>query len=520
MTSFQDAIQLEIANNFFAAIAEEMGHTLMRSAFSPNIKERRDFSCAIFDTRGRMIAQAAHIPVHLGSAPLSVQAVASALKLDRGQHGIVNDPFSGGTHLPDITLVTPIFAPGGTEPSFYAANRAHHADVGGSTPGSMPLTTDMADEGVCIPPSVLTPELEADFLAKVRGPQERQGDLQAQRAANEVGVRQMESWIAAQGLDAVEQSVEALVAWSTRLMADVLQKLPDGTYCAEGLLDGDGLDHRDIPIRVSIEIQGTTMVVDYTQSGDQVPGPLNAVRAIAVSAVHYVLRCLAPQGMPSNDGFMSLVEIKTRPGSVVDALSPAPVGAGNVETSQRLVDVLLLALSPALPDTIPASSCGTMSNILFGGNTASGGSFTYYETIGGGSGASAAGPGASGIQTHMTNTLNTPVEALEHAVPVRIEAYRTRPDSGGKGQHRGGDGIERVYHFLNEAEVTLIGERHIHPAPGAQGGGPGSLGSHRVEGSMKKNLPGKIQIQVQPGDTLFVLTPGGGGFGPHSVPED
>jgi N-methylhydantoinase B len=515
MSSAERAIALEVANHLFASIAEEMGVALMRTAMSPNIKERRDFSCALFDGRGRMLAQAAHIPVHLGSAPLSVAAVREAVALGPTEHGIVNDPFAGGTHLPDITLASPVFAPGGSEAVFWVANRAHHADVGGTAPGSMPLATHIDEEGFRIPPQRLTPELEARFLAAVRAPEERRGDLLAQKAANAIGRRRLEALLAERGADSLTEHIGALFEWSERLMADVLDALPAGRWSWDDVLDGDGLGATAIPICVDVERASDGLTFDFSRSADQVPGPVNAVRAIAVSAVHYALRCLAPDEMPSNDGLMNRVRVVTRPGSVVDALPPAAVGAGNVETSQRITDVVFGALSRALPGRIPAASCGTMNNLLFGGQTDDGREFTYYETVAGGAGASAQGPGASAIQTHMTNTLNTPVEALEHVYPVRVEAYELRPGSGGRGQHRGGDGVTRRYRFLCSAEVTVIGDRRTSRPFGLEGGEPGAPGEqwHVPYGDEPVPLPAKVQLTVHAGDELVVSSPGGGGFG-------
>ncbi len=508
-----DAVALEITNNLFAAIAEEMGHALMRSAFSANIKERRDFSCAIFDSRARMIAQAAHIPVHLGSAPLSVQAVLEKLTLQPGESAIVNDPYAGGTHLPDITVVTPVFV--GETALFHVASRAHHADVGGATPGSMPLATHIDQEGVRIPPSVWTPALEADFLSQVRGPHERAGDLRAQRAANHVGVQRLHALVSERGEAVLESQMDALFAWSRRIMARTFASLPRGTWSATELLDDDGCGTRDIPITVHIHLEGDRIRVDFRESADQVKGPLNAVRAITVSAVHYVFRCLGPATLPSNDGFMQDILIQTRPGSVVDALPPAAVNAGNVETSQRIVDALLSALAPALPDRIPAASAGTMTNFLFGGTLPSGAQFTHYETLPGGSGAGPTWSGESAVQTHMTNTLNTPIEALEHAVPVQVLESRIRRGSGGKGRHAGGDGLERVVRFLEPAEATVLAERHVHAPQGLAGGGPGACGEtwHITAEGKRHRLPAKCTIQLAPGEALRIATPGGGGHG-------
>jgi N-methylhydantoinase B len=497
-----------------------MGHALMRSAFSANIKERRDFSCAIFDSQARMIAQAAHIPVHLGSAPMSVQAVVDSLTLQPGESAIVNDPYAGGTHLPDITIVTPVFL--GEFSAYYVASRAHHADVGGATPGSMPLAEHIDEEGVRIPPSVWTPELEADFLSRVRGPHERAGDLRAQRAANLVGVKRLKALVASRGEELVASQIDALFAWSRRIMARTFSALPRGTWSATEHLDGDGLGTFDIPITVHIRLDGERVVVDFRQSADQVRGPMNAVRAITVSAVHYVFRCLGPTTLPSNDGFMEDIEVLTRSGSVVDAMFPAAVNAGNVETSQRIVDVLLAALAPALPEQIPAASCGTMTNFLFGGTLPSGKQFTHYETLPGGSGAGPGWNGESAVQTHMTNTLNTPIEALEHTVPVQIVHSRIRRGSGGDGRYTGGAGLEREVRFLAPVEVTVLAERQRHSPPGLAGGGDGAPGEtwHIHANGEAHRLPAKVTTHLEPGEAIRIATPGGGGHGsPVDPPE-
>jgi N-methylhydantoinase B len=515
MTWLLDPAELEVWNHRFDAIAEEMGMVLMRAAFSSNIKERRDYSCAIFTREGRMLAQAAHIPVHLGSAPLSVQAVAAAVSLGPGQVGIVNDPFAGGTHLPDITLVEPLFTKGERAPVLWVANRAHHADVGGSAPGSMPLCTRLEDEGFVIGPQLLTPELETSFLAAVRQPEERRGDLRAQRAANERGILRLAELCEERGRDELEAGARALFEWSKRWMERVFSRFPPGRFAFEDWLDDDGLGSGPIRLAVELWVQDGRLHVDFRGCQEQVPGPMNAVRSIVVSCVHYVLRCLAGPGLPSNDGFMELVDIHTTPGTVVDALPGAAVGAGNVETSQRLTDVLLGALAKAFPEQIPAASCGSMNNVLFGGRDGTGRGFTYYETIAGGSGAGPGHRGESGVHTHMTNTWNTPAEALEHSYPVRLLEYRLREGSGGAGAFRGGDGIVRRYRFLDAAEVTLIGCRHHRGAYGLAGGHAGQPGRFALmdPAGAERVLPSKVQFSVAPGSELIIETPGGGGFG-------
>lgn len=504
-----NAIELEIFRNIFASIAEEMGATLMRSAFSPNIKERRDYSCAVFDAEGGMVAQAAHIPVHLGSTPMSVRAALDAFgALAPAQHVVSNDPYSGGTHLPDITVVSPVHDAAG-ELRFLVANRAHHADVGGIAPGSLPISSSVDDEGIRIPPTLWSAELEAAICSASRTPKERRGDLAAQLAANRRGAARLAQWMERPGFVA---AAKALQDHSEAFMRNVLQALPSGEWIAEDVMDGDGFDAVDIPIRCRLVLRGGSALVDFGGSSPQVRGPVNVPRAVTVSAVMYAFRCLAPADLPSNAGYMRCIDVRTEPGSLVDALEPAAVAAGNVETSQRITDVVFAALAQAMPERIPASSAGTMNNVLVG----RGGDdpFAYYETIAGGAGGGPSRPGATAIQTHMTNTLNTPVEALEHAYPMRMVEYAIREGSGGEGRHRGGDGVVRHYEFLSPATVTVVTERRRRGPPGAAGGGDGAPGENWLHrGETSEELPAKSTFEVSPGDRLEVRTPGGGGWG-------
>ncbi|MBN2083500.1 hydantoinase B/oxoprolinase family protein [bacterium] len=514
-----DAVELEVFKHLLAAIAEEMGGRLMRSAFSPNIKERRDFSCALFDAGGSLLAQAAHIPVHLGAMPLSVQAVLAAFPAGlqaAGDMYVVNDPYAGGTHLPDITVVAPCRLPGENGPRFFVANRAHHADIGGISPGSMPLSRSIDEEGLRIAPRRLD-AATIDWIAGAsRTPDERRGDLRAQVAALELGRRRIEELCAKHGSELVECRGRELIAYTERLMRRVIDSIPDGAYVFADRLDGDGTGVEDIVIRCRLAISGDRAVVDFRDSADQVPGPVNAVRAITVSAVNYVFSCLGPAALPSNAGVMRPVEVLTRPGSVLEAQAPAAVAAGNVETSQRIVDVLLGALSQALPDVIPAASCGSMNNLAIGGfDPRHDTDFAYYETLAGGAGAGPHRDGLPAVHTHMTNTLNTPVEAVEHAYPLRLAEYRIRTGSGGAGQQRGGDGVVRSYVFDHVAELTLLTERRRHAPYGLAGGLAGEAGRNvllSADGS-RRELPGKCRIQVMPGDRLEIATPGGGGWG-------
>ena len=513
------AIELAIFHHLFAAIAEEMGAKLMRSAFSPNIKERRDFSCAVFDAHGRMLAQAAHIPVHLGSMPLSVQAVLKRFPLEAMRPGsvyVLNDPFAGGTHLPDITVTQPVFIPGTDLPPLLVANRAHHADIGGASAGSMPLCESIDEEGLRLQPQELTGAVLDQICTASRTPDERRGDLRAQLAALNVGKVRLSALCAKYSLAEVLTRGEQLIAYTARLIQSLITALPDGVFEFSDYLDGDGFSDEPVRLHCAVRITGEQAECDFSGCAPQVRGPVNAVRAITVSTVNYVFRCLAGTDVPMNAGVLEPINIVTQHGTVVDALPPAAVAAGNVETSQRLVDVLLGALAQACPQLIPAASCGSMNNIASGGiDPRTGRAFTYYETIGGGAGGGPEREGSSGVHTHMTNTLNTPVEALEHAHPFRIARYSLRNASGGAGRHPGGDGLIRSYAFDAAATVTILSERRARGPYGLAGGEPGQSGRNmlkRTDGS-RVELPGKVELTVAPGDELTIKTPGGGGWG-------
>ncbi len=530
-----DAVTLEIFKHLFASVAEEMGVTLGRTGYSPNIKERRDYSCAVFLGDGRMLAQAAHIPVHLGAMPASVQAaIAHTAPFVPGDLIALNDPYLGGTHLPDITLVSPIFIPEGGQtppgmPDFFVASRAHHADVGGMSPGSMPLATELYQEGLIIPPIRLAEggrlnQAALDLIVRnSRTPNERRGDLAAQRAAHEIGTRRLLEIVARYGLEEVKRQAEALIAYAERLTRATLAMLPEGVYTFEDVLDDDGISEEPVPIRVAITIERGEMTVDFTGSAPAVRGSVNAVSAIVHSAVSYVVRCVVGANLPMNHGVLVPLKVIIPPGSVLDPGPPHAVAGGNVETSQRIVDVLYGALAQALPDLIPAASQGTMNNLSFGGiDPRSGASFAYYETMGGGAGAGPQGDGASGIHCHMSNTLNTPIEALEFALPVRVRRYALRHGSGGAGGHRGGDGLIRELEFLAPARVTILSERRKRAPYGLAGGSPGQPGANILipgDGSPPRSLPGKVSLDVQAGDVLRIETPGGGGWG-TILPED
>jgi N-methylhydantoinase B len=513
-----DPISLAVFRSLFASVAEEMGVTLQRASFSPNIKERLDFSCAVFDAEARMIAQAAHIPVHLGSMPASVAAAIGATeaagKLARGDVILLNDPYHGGTHLPDVTMVSPVFV--GDAPRFFVASRAHHADVGGMSPGSLPLSTDLYQEGIIIPPLKLADAgrrneaVLALITANSRAPDERMGDLEAQLAAQRIGEGRLRALVEEHGEARVQAHAEALMAYAERMVEATIARIPPGTYRCEDVLEGD-VD--PIPIRCMIHINGHRMEVDFTGSSPQAAGNLNAVEAVVRSATWYCVRLLAEEDVPVNHGCFVPVTVVAPPHSVLSPDFPAAVAAGNVETSQRIVDVVLGALAQALPDRIPAASQGTMNNVTIGG-TADGRPFVFYETIGGGHGGGPLAEGLSGRHSHMTNTRNTPVEALEGDLPLRIEAYELRNGSGGGGQHRGGDGIRRTYRFTAPATVTINSQRRRAGPYGLRGGEPGQPGRNLlIRDGSERLLEGMVTLEVEAGDRLVIETPGGGGWG-------
>jgi len=530
-----DPIALEIFKNLFISVAEEMGATLGRTAYSPNIKERRDFSCACFLGDGQMIAQAAHIPVHLGAMPASVRAALDAFDTwAPGDLVVLNDPYLGGTHLPDITMVSPVFVDGGAAaPPFFVASRAHHADVGGMSPGSMPLASEIYQEGLIIPPVKLveagqTVRAVLDIILRnVRTPVERRGDLAAQMAAHRVGERRLQEIVDRYGLEETLRYANGLLAYAERLARAAIRRIPEGVYAFSDEMDDDGNPDAQPSdaapggpqIRVAVTVSGGEMTADFAGSSPAVVGPLNAVRAITESATWYVARCVAGADVPANSGTFAPVRVLVPRGSILDAEPPHAVAGGNVETSQRIVDVVLGALAQALPDRIPAASLGTMNNLTIGGlDPGRGVPFAYYETVGGGAGAGPGGDGLSGVHVHMTNTLNTPVEALEYAYPFRVRRYALRPGSGGRGAHRGGDGLVREIEFLCPAAVTILSERRRTAPYGLDGGEPGARGRNvLIRDGEEQDLPGKVQFQARQGDVLSMRTPGGGGWG---QPED
>jgi N-methylhydantoinase B len=486
-------IELQLLGAAFRSIAEEMGAALVRSAFSANIKERRDCSTALFDARGRMIAQAEHIPVHLGAMP---DAVAAVMRRDPSPEDVfvLNDPYAGGTHLPDVTLVTR------TELGF-AVTRAHHADVGGREPGSMPADShELAEEGVVIPPTRLDDELLERLLAQMRNPGERRGDLRAQLAAHHLAARRVAELAARHGRDRVAAAMDELHGYSERRVRAGIAALPDGRFEATDVLEAP---EGDLELRAVVTVAGDEVEIDFAGTAPQHPGNLNCPLSVTRSACYFVVRCLVDPDVPASGGAFVPVHVDAPAGSLVNARPPAAVAAGNVETSCRIVDVLLRAFGEAVE--APAQGQGTMNNLTLGNER-----FTYYETIGGGQGACPRADGPSGVHVTMSNTLSTPTEALELAYPLRVRRHALRLGSGGAGRHRGGDGVLRELEVLESCRVSIISERRAHAPAGARGGSPGSPGRNHLNG---RELPAKVTVDVSAGDVITVETPGGGGFG-------
>jgi N-methylhydantoinase B len=485
-------IELQVLGSSLRSIAEEMGAVLVRSSFSANIKERRDCSTALFDERGRMIAQAEHIPVHLGAMP---DAVAAVMRHDpaRDEVFVLNDPYAGGTHLPDVTLVSR------TDVGF-AVTRAHHADVGGIEPGSMPADSrTLADEGVVIPPTRLDEDVLVDLISGMRNPEERRGDFRAQLAAHTLAERRLAELCERRGRDRVVAAMDELFAYSERVVRAALARLPDGRFEAHDVLEAP---EGDLAIRAAVTIDGDEIAVDFAGTVPQHPGNLNCPLSVTRSACYFVVRCLTAPDLPSSGGAFAPVSVTAPEGSLVNALPPAAVAAGNVETSGRIVDTLFAALAEALP--VPAQGQGTMNNLTFGTER-----FTYYETIGGGQGACPDADGPSAVHVTMSNTLTTPAEALELAYPLRVERHALRLGSGGAGRHRGGDGVFRELRVLEPCRFSIISERRRHAPRGAQGGEPGLPGRNFVN---DEELPSKATRSLAPGDVVRIETPGGGGF--------
>jgi N-methylhydantoinase B len=582
------ALELTIFHKLFAAVAEEMGIVLRKSAFSPNIKERRDYSCAVFTAAGELLAQAAHIPVHLGALPATLARVLPDFPLAPGDVLLLNDPYWGGTHLPDITLIAPVYlenfewragepeaprppvklptqpphkcawkngafspdfpanslplrgwgwgcggrgprplapSPNQSRPAFYLANRAHHADVGGSTPGSMPLARDLREEGVIIPPTYLyrqgvcQEEVWQELLAQMRVPAEREGDLAAQLAALTRGEERLQALAQRYGKEKLNEMSQALLTYSEAAMRSLFRDIPGGVYSFTDYLDDDGWGNEDLAVHLDLTIAGDNAFLDFSKSADQTTGGVNAVPPVVEAACYYVFLTLLAEDYPINQGCFRPLTVLTREGSLLHPRFPAPVAAGNVETSQRLVDVVLGALAQALPGLIPAASQGTMNNLAFGGvHPDTGREFTYYETLGGGTGGHPGGPGLSGLHSHMTNTRNTPVEVLEHDYPVLVERYALRENSGGAGLHPGGLGLIRDFRFLTEVSLSLLTDRRRHAPYGLAEGQPGVCGENVLvkEKGQKDTLPGKANLVLPVGSVLSLRTPGGGGWGKKS----
>jgi N-methylhydantoinase B len=517
-----DPIGTEVFRHLFSSVAEEMGVTLERTAFSPNIKERRDHSCALFDTDGRLVAQAAHIPVHLGAFPLMMRELVPRFEWAPDDVVICNDPFLGGTHLPDISVVSPVFATDGERVGF-VGSRAHHADVGGAFAGSMGPGTEIYQEGVIIPPlklyerGVRNEALFELICRNVRTPDERQGDLAAQLAANATGVRRLEELIEQYGVAELRSRSQSAAARSRAATEAWIASLSPGHYTFEDALDDDGQGNGPLPIRVKISIADGVFTADFAGTSTQQPGCVNATPAVAHSAVYYAVICLLGGGVAVNDGIFAPIRVLAPEGSLVNPRPPAAVAAGNVETSQRLVDVVFGALAQVVPERVPSASQGTMNNLSLGGVDAETGTpWAYYETLGGGSGGSPQGPGENAIHCHMSNTRNTPAEAMEYHYPLRVRRYAVREGSGGAGRNPGGEGVVREIELLQPARASLLTERRASAPYGLAGGGTGTPGRNALQSegiADDEALPAKGSIQLEAHAVIRIETPGGGGWG-------
>jgi len=511
-----DTVDLSIFSSRLDAVSDEMGAVLQRAAFSPNIRDRLDFSCAIFDANGQLCAQAAHIPVHLGSMAYAMADIVRRIDWQPGDMVIVNDPYLGGTHLPDVTVIAPLFIQG--ELLAFVTNRAHHADIGAESPGSMPISRSLEEEGLVLAPVKLVNAGQLDtalldeIVGRVRSGAAGRGDFAAQMSANRAGLGRLAELVGAAGSATFVSGLAELNDYAERLARDALSVIPDGEYRFVDYLDDDGLGHTDLAIAVTLQVRNGEVTVDFTGTAPQTPGNVNCPLSVAAAGVYYVFRCLMPAQTPACAGSFRPITLSAPPGCLVNAQRPAAVAAGNVETSSRIVDAVLGALARALPERIPAASHGSMNNLAMGhagGQTGVPG-WDYYETIGGGMGAGRHGGGLSGIQTHMTNTRNTPLEVLESSYPLRLRRYALRRGSGGAGQRRGGDGLIREFEFRAPASVTLLTERRTHAPWGLAGGEAGQPGVNRLNG---QPLLGKINLDVKEGDVLTIETPGGGGYG-------
>ncbi|MDQ3662904.1 MAG: hydantoinase B/oxoprolinase family protein [Actinomycetota bacterium] len=502
-----DPVSLSVLQSALAGIAEEMGALLVRTSYSSNIKERKDCSAALFDAAGTLVAQAEHIPVHLGAMPETVAAVALR-DPGPGDVFIVNDPFTGGSHLPDITLVSVLWHE--RERIGYAVTRAHHSDVGGMQAGSMPAdSSELFQEGIIIPPVRLVRDngIRDDvlqlILANCRTPELRRGDLRAQLAANRLAATRLDELIHRRGRATVLAGFEEVVAYGERRAREFVSRLEDGVYEASGEIEGDGNSEDDFRITASVAIEGEGLTVAFDGCAPQVAGNVNCPLAVTRAACFFALRVLLPPDMPSNEGVHRVMSVSAPERTLVNATRPAAVVAGNVETSQRIADTVLQALAQVAD--LPAQGQGTMNNLVIGGER-----WTYYETLGGGQGASSKGPGGSGVHVGMTNTLNTPIEAMELEYPLHVERYELVYGSGGEGRHRGGDGLVRVVRVMEDASLSLLADRRRHQPKGSAGGGDGSTGANLVNGS---EVAPKARARLAAGDVVEVRTPGGGGWG-------
>ena len=508
-----DPVELSIFSSRITAVCDEMGAVLRRTSFSPNIKDRLDFSCAVFDADGELCAQAAHIPVHLGSMAYAMRDIVAQVVWRHGDMVIVNDPFLGGTHLPDVTVIAPVFVH--QVLCGFIANRAHHADIGASTPGSMPISRTLDEEGMVIPPSYLLRGGAVDegllrtLTARTGNPRGAWGDFAAQVSANRTGTQRLTELVRSVGPAQYADALQALNDYAERLARSALAMIPDGEYRFTDYMDDDGQGNQDLAITACVQAARGEVRVNFDGTAAQVAGNINCPLSVAAASVYYVFRCLMPPQTPAAAGSFRSIRLQAPSGSLLNARRPAAVAAGNVETSTRIVDVICGALAQALPERIPAASHGSMNNLALGAR-GTGVDWDYYETIGGGMGAGRDGGGLSAVHTHMTNTLNTPIEVLEMFYPMRITQYGIRRGSGGAGAHRGGDGIVREYEFLAPAQATILSERRRHAPWGAQGGCDGERGANWHNGH---SLPGKVRVRLDTGDRLRIETAGGGGWG-------
>lgn len=504
-----NTIELSLFVSRIQAICREMGAILQYTAFSPNIKDRLDFSCAVFDSKGELCAQAAHIPVHLGSMAFAMKDIVRRFSWEQGDIVIFNDPFLGGTHLPDITLVAPVF--NGMDLCAFTANRAHHADIGATAPGSMPLTRSIEEEGIVISPGFLVKHNELveetihGLMANVHRPDNTRADLSAQISAVKKGVELLQKQLIQTGSVKFQALIDELNLYAERLAVTGIQDIPNGVYAFSDFMDDDGLGNSNLQIAVTLNVTDDSVSVDFNDTAAQAEGNINCPFSVTAAAVYYCFYCLMPKHTPACAGSFRPIQITAPEGCLVNACYPAAVTAGNVETSMRLVDVILGALAKAIPERIPAAGHGSMNNVAMGS-----GKWDYYETLGGGMGAGRDNNGTSAVQTHMTNTLNTPIEILEMNYPLRIRKYGIRRHSGGAGLHSGGDGLIREYEFLGDCTVTILSERRLNPPWGLQSGEAGKPGINILNG---RKLPGKFTLDTEKGDVLSIETAGGGGWG-------